>query len=190
VSISEPTWQLLTSEFSKQLKGHLGLPLWKVLSDSGSLTDLVKRDCKGAFSVSLLSQTEDYPQLSEAAYLDISQNHKAVIRDVLLCDDAAPLVFAHSVMPLSTLEGAGKVLGDMGSKPLGAELFSNPLIRRGEIQVTALDPQHPLYIRATSQIAEKPSQLWGRRSAFFVGENPLLVCEFFLPTWLPVCPTK
>jgi chorismate--pyruvate lyase len=189
VNISEPTWQLLTSDLSIQLKVQLGPALWEVLSDTGSLTDIVKRDCSGSFSVTVLSQTEERPAHSEASYLGLQSTDSAVLRNVLLCDDGTPLVFAHSVMPLKTLEGAGEVLGNMGSKPLGAELFSNPLIRRGDIQITALAPSHPIFASATSSIPQGLGLIWGRRSMFFVGENPLLVCEFFLPSWRPVSPS-
>lgn len=188
MNTSEPTWQLLTSDLSKQLKAQLGDSLWEVLSDTGSLTDIVKRDCSGDFSVAVLSQTESQPEANEAIYLGLKPSDKAVLRNVFLCNDNTPLVFAHSVMPLKTLEGAGKVLGNMGNKPLGAELFSNPLIRRGDIQVAALTPQHSIFETACAKLPQPPSVIWGRRSMFYVGENPLLVCEFFLPSWRPASP--
>lgn len=189
MNIPEPNWQTLTSDVSIALKEQLGLPLWQVITDTGSLTDLVKKDCRDQFSVVVLQQSEEQPDQNEQDYLQQPAGSAALIRNVLLCDGETPLVFAHSVMPLKTLEGAGKVLGDMGNRPLGAELFSNPLIRRGDIQVAALSSDHPLFIQATSQIETKPALLWGRRSAFFVGKSPLLVCEFFLPTWRPACPS-
>lgn len=183
MNTSQPKWHNLNTHLSAQLRSQLGEPLWQVLTDTGSLTDIVKRDCKGVFAVNVLSQTDAIPDANEARHLQLETNETAIIRDVLLCDSGVPLVFAHSIMPLKTLIGAGEVLGNMGTKPLGAELFSNPRIHRGDIQVTQLNSGHALYPTATSQLESKPTTIWGRRSKFYVGDNPLLVCEFFLPTW-------
>lgn len=184
------TWQTLSEQLAGELQAELGHELWQVLTNTGSLTDIVKQACIGTFSVNVLSQHSNCPSKDESDYLNLGTDEQAVIRNVLLCDDATPYVFAHSVMPLKTLQGVGKVLGDMGNKPLGAELFSNPAIRRGEIQVAVLLPEDELYAIAVENIEDKPTQIWGRRSKFYVGDNPLLVCEFFLPTWLPASPSN
>jgi chorismate--pyruvate lyase len=100
---------------------------------------------------------------------------------VSLCCDGVQVVFAHSVLPRSSLRGAWHNLGRLGAKPLGAVLFANPEVTRTPLAFRKLLPHHALYTRAVEHLAERPACLWARRSVFMLNNAPILVTEVFLP---------
>lgn len=155
-----------------------------LLLSRGSLTEIIRSASVQAghdgFAVKLLRQELAMVSHDEAQALGWRQPRPAVIREVLLQDHQQGWVFAHSVLPLSTLTGKHSYLGRMGSRPLGSALFSDPTVCRGDMQMIKLRSQDRLYVQATAGLADKPASLWGRRSVFWVGNKPLLVAEFFL----------
>lgn len=104
-----------------------------------------------------------------------------MVREVELLGDGTPWVFARTLVPVSSLRGSARRLATLGNKPLGAVLFSDPSMRRGQIQIARLLPRHPLFIAATESLEQKPAELWGRRTLFYLAGKPLLVNEIFLP---------
>jgi chorismate--pyruvate lyase len=147
------------------------------------LTQRVIRCCgEGEFKVRLLHQGWGTPLISERRFLRMRRGMVALVRDVELQCDAAPWVFARTLIPLSSLKGAAQRLTQLGEKPLGAVLFSDPNVLRGATQIACLLPGQPLFETASHHLAEKPDQLWGRRTLFYVEKRPLLVNEIFLPT--------
>jgi chorismate--pyruvate lyase len=105
----------------------------------------------------------------------------ALVRDVELLCDHTPWVFARTLIPISSLKGAARRLTQLGEKPLGAVLFSDPKVIRGATQVARLLPGQPLYETACRHLSDKPDHLWGRRTLFYVEKRPILVNEIFLP---------
>jgi chorismate--pyruvate lyase len=105
-----------------------------------------------------------------------------LVRDVvLLCNDV-PWVFARTLIPAKTLQGPARHLMQLGERPLGAVLFSDPKVTRGATQIARLHPGHTLFDSACKQLKQAPELLWGRRTLFYVGRRPLLVNELFLPS--------
>ncbi|HFE38971.1 MAG TPA: chorismate lyase, partial [Gammaproteobacteria bacterium] len=92
---------------------------------------------------------------------------------------------ARSVIPDHTLHGELQKLTRLGSKPLGAVLFANKHINRGAIEIGRVSRGHQLHRTALMFSPEKPRQVWGRRSLFYITRHPLLVNEFFLPQIQP-----
>ncbi|MDH5516275.1 MAG: chorismate lyase [Gammaproteobacteria bacterium] len=145
------------------------------LFDPASLTARLIRTCAGRFSVKVLSQGYGNARLSESRALQMQHREKALIREVHLLCDQQPLVYARTVIPVSTLSGAQKHLAHLGDKPLGAVLFSDKTMQREEMQIACLNPsQVKLASRGNVDI-------WGRRSVFKLSAKPLLVSEYFLP---------
>jgi len=114
--------------------------------------------------------------------MNLSFGHAALIRQVLLCDGEMPLVYARTVIPVSTLQGALRRYANLGERPLGAMLFADRTMRRGEVEVTSALPQRCCNIEQLNELSETNSVIWGRRSVFRVSEKPILVSEYFLPT--------
>lgn len=147
------------------------------LFDHSSLTARLIRNCQ-VFNVRLISQKLEYISLDESQVLGLSHGVSALVRQVYLHCDGVPVVYARTVIPLSTLSGPQRRYANLGNRPLGAMLFADRNMRRDEIMVTCLHPYQSLYAR----IAEAGDDIWGRRSVFRVGGKPLLVSEFYLPT--------
>ena len=151
------------------------------LLDPNSLTQRLRRTCRGLFRVIPVSQRRQRPQLNEAQALGVQPQVMCFIREVHLLCDEQDWVFARTVIPVSTLTGPRRRLTRLGKKPLGAILFADPSMKRSHIQVARIRPGQALFENATARLKTKPAEIWGRRSAFFLGGQPLLVSEIFLP---------
>lgn len=160
----------LTAGLSKEIKS------W--LFDSGSLTARLIKDCPGAFSVKLVSVKRATPTPDEKAALGLKPRSQSVIREVLLCCDDMPVVYARTIIPVSSLRGALRGLALLGNRPLGAVLFADKSMYRNPVEITTLSPSHKCYHWTQNKGKEK---IFGRRSVFILKSEKLLVSEFFLP---------
>ena len=150
------------------------------LRDPGSLTLRIQQRCDD-FSVHNVKSVLARIALDESALLGIAAHQLAWSREVFLLADGRPVVFAHSACAVRHLRGAWSALRDLGNRPLGALLFSHPLVVRRPLHYKALRSGHPLYRRATALLPDSPQRLWARRSLFYLHDAPLLVTEVFLP---------
>ena len=176
-----PRWQ-------GQRPAH-GLPaeLARWLFDPGSLTRRLRQCCPNQFRVRVLWQGWSRPSRDEARALRLRLDAWAWTREVhLLCGDQA-WVFARTLIPTATLRGRGRRLTQLGGRPLGEVLFTDPGVRRGPVEIARIVAGQRLHQRAFAGFAESPEALWGRRSLFHRDDQPLLVCEIFLPD-LPISP--
>jgi chorismate--pyruvate lyase len=148
------------------------------LRDTGSLTHRLR--ARGRFAVEPLHQAVERPRADEAALLGLGPRRWALVRAVLLRLDDAPVVYARSVLPLTSLRGANRRLAHMRHHSLGAELFRAPAARRRAVWIARVPAEAlPAAIGAGEPV-------WGRQSLFDKREQPLLVAEFFLPAlWHP-----
>jgi chorismate-pyruvate lyase len=110
------------------------------LSDDSSLTAKLKNIYPN-FNVKVINE---------------SVANDTLTREVNLCDDGVPLVYAISKIPQNCLN-----LQNLGNKPLGEILFKNG--KRVDISIA------------------KNGDNWGRKSIFEFENEKVVVCEFFLP---------
>jgi len=161
------------------LKAELSENLYDWLTNTGSLTARLKQYCQ-AFTVQVLIEG-NYPlSADEQAQLNLIES-QGFVREVLLKLDGIPWVFARSVMPLSTVSGADNALANLGCKPLGAVLFSQPDMQRSSIEVAKFEQNSPLQHVMQRFNDGDPMTLFGRRSCFLLSNKSLLVSEVFLP---------
>ena len=95
----------------------------KWLFDKGSLTQKVLNYChqqQSCFNLLVLGQEVQSPSVEEAAILGLKLRQNAIIREVMLCSDDRPLIFARTVLPFKLLTGKERLLAHTGNKPLGA----------------------------------------------------------------------
>lgn len=151
------------------------------LLDPTSLTERIINRCHGGFRVQLIDQRRTRPLRNEAMALGMRLGCRAVVRQVQLLCGETPWVYARTIIPPRMLARKFHRFTRLGARSLGAMLFADPSMKRGEVEVTCLTPADPLYHLAARDLREKPEVIWGRRSLFWLGGNPLLVCEFFLP---------
>lgn len=174
-SFLEPFWQ--ETPFSIEQIEPPALHDW--LYYSGSLTVRLKK-LTDLFRVQVLCEKWDYPFASEAKLLDLNIEQKAFIREVYLCDESEPWVFARSILPKETLIEKNQSLLKLGTRPLGELLFDDPHTKRTHFEVAQIKPEHYCFDRIQHAYPLQ-KKLWGRRSVFYLNEKPLLVCEFFTP---------
>lgn len=156
-------------------------PQWRHwLFDQGSLSARLAARSDGDFRVQVLAQRWALPTAAERLALSLGLRQRALIREVLLRGRGQPWVYARSVLPLALLRGRYRFLAHLGEHPLGALLFRDPRLQRGPIEV-AKCPVPPLPELAASAGVDA----WQRRSLFYLGGQPLLVAEMFLPTFAP-----
>lgn len=157
-------WQLQPSPQSRS---------W--LLETGSLTARLVTLSGGNFRVALLDQYWGRPALEESRRLRLHPGRFALIREVALIGGGEVWVRARSVLPASSLTGAGRRLRRLGSRSLGGLLFRDPTLRRGPIEIARL------------QQAEGP--VFARRSHLVYHGKPVLVAECFLPALLSAAST-
>lgn len=163
------------------LHKRIKLQLRDWLFDRGSLTARMVDRCGDGFSVRLLSLRRATPAFDETVALGMKPRAQALVREVLLCCNNRPLVYARTIIPLSSMRGALRGLALLGNRPLGAVLFSDPSMTRQPVEVALLHSTH-VYHERIDEITEEP--VWGRRSVFTLKDEKLLVSEFFLPELL------
>lgn len=149
------------------------------LTDRRSLTSRIRARC-AAFSVKVVFQGRRRITRDERFLLPRGGG-RALVREVYLLCRRTPVVFAHSVFDPRALRGTWRRLARLGSRPLGAALFSDPRVKRYPLRQKNLNCHHELYRRALSALRTRPAHLWARRSLFTLRKSPILVTEVFLP---------
>jgi chorismate--pyruvate lyase len=155
-----------------------GKDLENWLLDAGSLTQRLQSQCED-FVLTLLGQRqveislEEFQQVSaEGQSLNIAEWQ---VREVLLCGDGQPWVFARSIIPQRLCE---LDFVDLNTQPLGQLLFNDKRFVRMPIEITNM-VQSQTFLGKLNLVAN--SQLWGRRSVFRFDDLKMLVSEVFLP---------
>jgi len=151
------------------------------LLDASSLTQRLILASGGKFQVEVISEQWIKPMLSERNLLGMSHNMFARVRHVRLLCKGKPCVFARTVIPYGTLQGPVRRLLMLGNKSLGAVLFSDRSMQRGEIEIASISKNNNLYSQAMQGLKQAVSHVCGRRSVFYLSGKPLLVNEIFLP---------
>lgn len=139
------------------------------LGVEGSFTRALQQQCREAFHVEVCGEGFAHPSAEEARRLGLPARQQAWIREVRLCGDHQPWVLARTVIPVPCLEDNGRQLRSLGSRPLGAYLFSSPDWNRGPLEVGICRPAQPGQPRLA------------RRSLFHCRRQALMVCEYLLP---------
>lgn len=150
-------------------------PLKDWLLAPGSLTQKLKTCCV-QFEVKVLGEGQLTPLEGE-----YPQQGLVWIREVLLCLDTIPWVFARTLIPQTLLfERQADFLG-LGTRPLGELLFSQDNFIPGRIEVARFETCSRLAQLAESLDQRVEDELWGRRRYFHHGHDEMIVSEIFLP---------
>jgi chorismate--pyruvate lyase len=157
-----------------------GLRHW--LTDRVSLTKKLIAHSE-SFRVQRLVQQRAVCPADEYAMVELARRVCVQERDVLLRCDGTPVVFAHTIVPLTASASDWPFFSSLGERSLGTTLFGDPLVLRGALQYARLPVRHPLMVRARAAVGvELGSQaLFARRCLFKRKNGVLLVTEVFLP---------
>ncbi|MCK7458867.1 chorismate--pyruvate lyase family protein [Idiomarina aminovorans] len=142
----------------------------------GSLTQRLKQVGQ-QFSVKLLGQQQLAPHAEESERL--KHHGPVVIREVLLCCNEVPWVFARSLF-LPSAESSGTLnLQKLGNESLGESLFACKDLYCGPIEVATVNSAHSV-AQLNHQWFDQKRPLLGRRRMFSTSGEQLLVSEIFL----------
>ncbi|MET0982370.1 MAG: chorismate lyase, partial [Telluria sp.] len=143
-----------------------------------------------AFRVKRLHQKVAVCSLEEAAAIGLPRREHVWEREVLLCCDGRPVVFGHTVVPMSATASDWPLFSALGERSLGTTLFYDPLVRRGPLEFARLREGHPLLARLKAGLgSEAGASLDGhvfhaRRCVYRRHQGLLMVTEVFLPAVL------
>mgnify|MGYP000034593169 FL=1 len=169
----EPQWR------ANKLTRYLNIPVvtasW--LTEQGSITQRLRQQFGDGITVTVLKNEWQRSFLSEAFLLKSASYRYALIREVVLSIDKQPLVLARTVIPFDTVVATQQNLSQLGSRPLGELIFSDPHLQRRAVEIA--------YIEAKEWHSDfSEAGAWGRRTVYIMHKQPLLVSEFFLPAVL------
>ncbi|USX15369.1 chorismate lyase [Oxalobacteraceae bacterium OTU3CAMAD1] len=159
------------------------------LTAGGSLTERLK-DHSQTFRVQCLHQRVARCLSDEAAAIGLHRPGRVWEREVLLRCDNTPVVFAHTVVPMSATAADWPLFSALGERSLGTTLFGDPQVRRGVLEFARLREGHPLAQRAAAALdienEASPQEriLYARRCLYRRRQGTLLVTEVFLPSVL------
>lgn len=147
------------------------------------LSQALKQHCR-ILKVSVLSMQKEAPHPDELHYLPATHRQAApLIRQVFLCGDSKPWVYARVVIPESTYLAYQNEWDRLGESLIGETLlYKNPHTKRSTFEFSAQSIQtlSALY-PSLLPFSKKANVLFGRRSLFSLNQHPLIVSEFFLP---------
>ena len=158
------------------------------LMADGSLTARLKAHSQ-TFRVQCLHQRVARCLSDEASAIGLHRPGRVWEREVLLRCDNTPVVFAHTVVPMSATAADWPLFSALGERSLGTTLFGDPRVRRGVLEFARLREEHPLAQRAAAALGleQRPPReriLYARRCLYRRRQGTLLVTEVFLPSVL------
>jgi chorismate--pyruvate lyase len=162
------------------------------LSDTGSLTQKIEKAIGQKLEVQVLRDCPHSLNSDESRYFHF-KIRRCRVREVLLCSNGIPLVMARSVIPTFSSSGSNHQILRLGTKPLGAVLFSKTrkhFKAKLPRDIARLDKASELWKRCSKHSAALSSPLWARRTLYRLKGHPILVNEIFLPTLLGATKTQ
>jgi chorismate lyase len=154
------------------------------LTTPGSLTARLVAS-SASFRVQKLRQAGNVCLADEAAVLGLARPVRVHEREVLLRCDGRPVVYGHTVVPLTATAHDWPLFSALGERSLGSTLFYDPLVRRGRLEFARIRPGHPLLARVRAALgAAMDDTYFARRCIYRRRQGLLLVTEVFLPAVL------
>ncbi len=152
------------------------------LTDRTSLTVKLVAHSR-SFRVQRLRQGSGMSLADEFRSVQLPRRIRVREREVLLRCDERPVVYAHTIVPLTASAFDWPFFNTLGERSLGTTLFGDPAVRRGALQFARLGSQHPLVRRARKAVGadNAAGSLFARRCLFRRRSGVLLVTEVFLP---------
>jgi chorismate--pyruvate lyase len=151
------------------------------LTDEMSLTQKLTQRSR-RFRVQRLAQERALPLHDEYVQLALPRRIAVQQREVFLRCDDEPVVYAHTIVPLSATASDWPFFSTLGERSLGTTLFGDPRVQRGRLQYARLPERHPLVRRAAVALKEElRGPLFARRCLYKRHAGLLLVTEVFLP---------
>ncbi len=152
------------------------------LAHKGSLTTFLQEHCQN-FYVRCINQHQETSLKDEIRPMGLSRPCKTLVREVLLCCDDQPVVFAHTIIMARACALNWPMFKKLGNSSLGMHLFTDAKIVKGKAQYARLKHTHLLAKRLFSILPEQRKTLTfcARRCLYRRNRGAMLVTEIFLP---------
>lgn len=171
-------WQTqLNSQFNK-IEQH-----WLTRTDS--LTRALEQRTQSKIQIKLIYNAQGLALSHEQLKLGLEKKESFFIREIQLFASQRLFIIARSVIPVSTLKATHYVLAELGTSSLGHFLFHYPHMQREPLEfmnsLTALK-EYTCLKKYTACFLS----MVARRSLFQLNGCPLLLTEFFMPSFKEV----
>ena len=151
------------------------------LADSGSLTHRIRTKCPDSFKVKLIGHKTIRPDHQECSLLNLPESVQALSRQVFLCCDGKPLIFARTIIGLVEKNRAlTERIATLGEYSLGSILFRDPLARKCQMQLAYISLDHEFFKDVDLTGTGSDDDIWMRRSLYDYEGCNLIVYEAFL----------
>lgn len=161
------------------------------LTTPGSLTARLIAHSRH-FRVQKLRQAGNVCLADEAGAIGLARPQRVWEREVLLRCDDRPVVYGHTVVPMSASASDWPLFSALGERSLGTTLFYDPRVTRGALEFARLRPGHPLLARVHAALGRDgpaDATYFARRCVYRRRQGLLLVTEIFLPEVLDLAAT-
>ena len=101
-------------------------------------------------------------------------------RDVLLCVQQKPWIFARTIIPQPLLLELPFKVCNLGIKPLGEQLFNHPQIKHTHLKFTHITKVVQEKLIAPEHYINQTPRIWGRSRGFMYQKQNFSIFEFFL----------
>lgn len=173
-------WQALDADTLAQVP--LALHPWLTLATS--MTQRLRESLRSDIRVQVL-RSEPGALLADERGFFGGLDGGAHVREVCLHGAGRPVLAARTVYRSDRL-ARDPALASLGERPLGDLLFEGPAPARwSHREVARLDADSPPHPLLTQCLPGLPLPCWGRRTLFWLRDEPLLVTEVLLPVLLP-----
>ena len=152
------------------------------LLNEGSLTRLLKQLANNDFAVRPVHQGWQILRDDECRALGEPAGTEGWVREVFLCGQQQPWVYARSVAGKVALLDNGFDLASLGTRSLGELLFSDQAFSRSDFEICSL-PATAWPPALHDNPGNNEQALWARRSCFTRNGLKILVTEAFLPAF-------
>jgi chorismate--pyruvate lyase len=172
---------------------HASAAMRDWLTTPGSLTARLIAHSR-QFRVQKLRQATNLCLADEAAAIGLPRPQCVWEREVLLRCDGQPVVFGHTVVPMSATAQDWPLFSALGERSLGTTLFYDPRVQRGQLEFARIRPGHPLLTRVLAAMKgdglRSDATYYARRCVYRRRQGLLLVTEVFLPAVLDLVAPK
>ena len=155
--------------------------LYAHLADDGSLTRRVRETCPDSFEVRLIDHHTVRPEQTERELLDLQADELALARQVFLCCDNMPRVYARTIIGLVDRNRPLTArIERLGQQSLGSILFRDPLAQKRMMHLAELPLGHAFFQGIEVPGRAPTDMAWIRRSLYDYEGCELIVYEAFV----------
>lgn len=124
---------------------------------------------------------EAYEEERQFGLWEVSQSYW--VREISWDYQQTPWVTARVVVPEITANLQQGLFTRVGGMPLGDILFQDSSLKRSPYEFCQLSATHPYTRLAEPYHEQRTDVLWARRSLLYFQQQPLFICEVFLPAF-------